>query len=413
MAAVHALIAEHERDDFQLYVAGTLPMTYRLSLGMIEDLGKLMPICLGLMGLVLGVLFRRVAGVVLPLLVVGLSLLSTLGIMVALEIPGSTAVQILPIFLLTVGVCDGVHILALAYRLRAEGATREQAIARSLGHSGLAVLMTSVTTAAGMASFTTAEMGAVVDLGILAPIGVMLAFAYTVTLLPALLAIFPLPEGQWARRGGSLPLEGFLVAAGDFATRAPWRVMLPTVLLCILLVLGALQLRFSHNGLSWFPEGRPDPRRLHPHRHRDARLGLGRRARRHPRAGRPLRAGDAGPDRAHHAGGTEPAGRAAVHRQDELDRRHRQGDTPGARRRPRGESSDSRDARRRGPGAAAVREQRQRRHGGARRLRVSEGPHQHAHSLRGWAALREAARRHRGAGREASRRSGRFSSSRA
>jgi predicted RND superfamily exporter protein len=99
-----------------------------------------------MMALVLGVLLRRVGGIVMPLLVVVLSLLSTLGIMVLLEIPGSTAVQILPISLLTVGVCDAVHILAMAYRLRSVGKTREEAIAHALGHSGLAVVMTSVTT---------------------------------------------------------------------------------------------------------------------------------------------------------------------------------------------------------------------------------------------------------------------------
>ena len=88
-----------------------------------------------MMALVLGVLLCRVGGVVMPLLVVVLSLLSTLGIMVQLEIPGSTAVQILPISLLAVGVCAAVHILAMAYRLRSAG-ERRCARARPLGARG-------------------------------------------------------------------------------------------------------------------------------------------------------------------------------------------------------------------------------------------------------------------------------------
>jgi hypothetical protein len=175
--------------------------------------------------------------------------------MVMLEIPGSTAVQILPIFLLTVGVCDGVHILAITYRRRAAGAGHHESIAQALGHSGLAVVMTSLTTAAGMSSFVAAEMATVVDLGILAPIGIMLALVYTLTLLPALLAIFPLPPGRPLRGGQALPLEQFMVAAGDFATRAPHRVLIPTLGITVLLVLGALQVRFSYDGLRWFHEG--------------------------------------------------------------------------------------------------------------------------------------------------------------
>jgi len=254
MAKLLALVERHERDDFRLYVAGALPMTYRMNQGLQDDLGLLMPVTLLVMGIVLGVLFRRVGAVVLPLLIVVLSLVTTIGIMVMLGIPGSSAIQILPIFLLTVGVCDAVHILTLTYRYRAAGQGQHEAIAHALGHSGLAVWMTSLTTAAGMSSFAFAKMAAIVHLGFLAPLGVMLAFVYTVTLLPALLAIFPLRAPRGFGTGRRLPFEGFLVAAGDFATRAPWRVLLPTALLAGLMVLGAMQVSFSHNGLLWFPE---------------------------------------------------------------------------------------------------------------------------------------------------------------
>jgi uncharacterized protein len=255
VTALGRLIDRFERPDFRIHMAGALPMTHRINVGMIGDITMMLPIAALLMCGVLAILFRRVGGVVFPMVIVALSLVSTVGVMILLGIPGSTAVQILPVFLLTVGVCDAVHILALVYRFRMDGADEESAVAMAMGHSGLAILMTSVTTAAGLASFVTAEMAAVMHLGILAPIGVGLAFVYTMVLLPALLAIFPLPvarTGSIAR--GVFPVEPFLVAAGSFAVRHPYRVLVPTTLLVILGVLGALQVRFSHNGLSWFPE---------------------------------------------------------------------------------------------------------------------------------------------------------------
>ena len=253
--ALLELVDRFEGPELELHLAGALAVTYRINVGMTRDFAMFMPVTLALMCLVLAVLFRRIGGVILPMLVVVLSLVATLGAMVWLEIPGSTAVQILPVFLLTVGVCDAVHILAIVYRKRMEGASQEEAVAQSLGHSGLAVLMTSVTTAAGMVSFATAEMAAVRHLGVLAPIGILLAFVYTMVLLPALMAIFPVPP---PRRGsiakGVFPLEGFLVRTGRFAVRHPVRILLPTSLLIGIAVLGALQTSFSHNGLSWFPE---------------------------------------------------------------------------------------------------------------------------------------------------------------
>jgi predicted RND superfamily exporter protein len=75
-------------------------------------------------------------------------------------------------------------------------------------------------------------------------------------LLPALLAIFPLPLPRRGRIAeGLFPFEGPLVAAGRFAVRSPWRVMIPASGLMGLALLGALQISFSHNGLRWFPEG--------------------------------------------------------------------------------------------------------------------------------------------------------------
>ncbi|MEM9173817.1 MAG: MMPL family transporter [Myxococcota bacterium] len=253
--SIYAVLDRFQADDFRLHMAGALPLTWRINDGMERDFSIFIPTTLGLMGLVLGLLFRRVGGVVLPLMVVGLSLAAAVGVMIVLGIPGSSAVQILPVFLLTVGVCDAVHVLAIVYRYRMEGMDKEEAIVQALAHSGLAILMTSVTTAAGMVSFITSEMAAVQDLGILAPIGVLLAFVYTVVLLPALLAVFPLPAPKRGRIAqGLFPFESFLVSAGRFAVRAPWRVLVPTAGIVSIAVLGAVQITFSHNGLKWFPE---------------------------------------------------------------------------------------------------------------------------------------------------------------
>jgi predicted RND superfamily exporter protein len=251
------LLARHEGEGFEFHLAGALVMTDRLNNGIVDDLTLIVPLVLVAMALLLALLFRRVGGVLLPLVTVVLPLINTLGIMVMLGIPGSTAIQILPIFLLTVGVCDAVHILTIAYRLRAEGAGQEDAIARAVGHSGLAVVMTSLTTAAGMASFASAEMASVMHLGILAPIGIGLALLFTLTLLPALLFIFPMATGVRGGEDRAPRLDGFLVAAGSFAMRSPWRVLLPTLLFVILMGLGAAQATFSHDSMRWFQEDDP------------------------------------------------------------------------------------------------------------------------------------------------------------
>ena len=259
MAALRDVLARHEGEGFTLHHAGALPLTDTINRGVTRDLGVFFPLALLTIILLLGLLFRRTTGIVLPIMVVTLSLLTSLGIMVWLGLPGSVASQILPVFLLTVGVCDAVHILTIVYQRLDAGDARDDAIVWAMGHSGLAVLMTSVTTAAGMASFMTAELAVIADLGLIAPIGVMLAFAYTAVLLPALLGLVPLrahraggPQAGRGRRSRAL-----LAATGDFAVRRPWTVIAASSLVLALAVLGIARLEVSHSPLNWFPDDEP------------------------------------------------------------------------------------------------------------------------------------------------------------
>ncbi|MEC9228782.1 MAG: MMPL family transporter, partial [SAR324 cluster bacterium] len=74
-------------------------------------------------------------------------------------------------FLLAVGVGYSVHLLVIFYRhLRDQGNKRE-AIGYALGHSGLAILITSPTTAGGLLSFSTVKVAPVSDLGIFGAAG--------------------------------------------------------------------------------------------------------------------------------------------------------------------------------------------------------------------------------------------------
>ena len=58
---------------------------------------------------------------------------------------------ILPSFLLVVSISDAVHILVLFYLEYQKTGCREDAIAFAMKRAGLPVLMTSLTTAGGLA----------------------------------------------------------------------------------------------------------------------------------------------------------------------------------------------------------------------------------------------------------------------
>ncbi|MDH4319461.1 MAG: MMPL family transporter, partial [Desulfobulbaceae bacterium] len=202
-----------------------------------------------------GVLFRRISGVIYPLLTVTCALASTLGLMAAFGTPMTLNSTVLPSLLLAVSIGDSVHILTIFYRHFNQHGDKQEAISHALGHSGLAVVMTSLTTAGGLTSFITAGIAPVANLGIYAAAGVMLALLFTLITLPALLAITPLKfKDESRQRLSPSRLDALLTAVGDFAGKYPYPVIAISTLLFLASALLASQLVFSHNSLIYLPK---------------------------------------------------------------------------------------------------------------------------------------------------------------
>jgi predicted RND superfamily exporter protein len=255
---LQAVVSRYASPELEVHLVGGPAFETRMTEMLQRDVSVFLTLSMAVVVVLLFVIFRRVSGVLLPVVVVSSAMLSSLGLMVWLDIPFSVTLNMLPAFLLVVGVCDSIHILTLVYQRMAAGRSQQDAIADALAHSGLAVVMTSVTTAAGLASFAAAELAPVAQLGIVAPAGVLLAMLYSLVLLPALLAVFPL------RHRAGVPgvrlraaLDRLLARTGDLATRHPRRVVAATALVLAAGLPGLLTARFSHDGMRWFPERDP------------------------------------------------------------------------------------------------------------------------------------------------------------
>ncbi len=97
-------------------MAGSPVVTDFLKRNMMNDLRKFIVLAVVAVAVLLYVMFRRISGVFLPLVIVVLSLLTTIGIMALAGVAIKVPTQILPSFLLAVGVGTSVHILAIFYQ---------------------------------------------------------------------------------------------------------------------------------------------------------------------------------------------------------------------------------------------------------------------------------------------------------
>jgi predicted RND superfamily exporter protein len=255
--AVREVMLRHRSPELEMHLAGTAVVEERLEVEMQSDLAVFLGLSTFAIVAVLLAVFRRASGVALPLLTVALSLASTMGAMALFGISLSLTTEILPSFLLTIGVCYSVHILVLFFQAFDRGVEQGDAIRHALGHSGLAVVMTGLTTAGGLASFVWADVKPVAELGIVGPLGVTLAVVFALVLLPALLAVVPLRGPGRARRAKGPLLTELVVRCGRLSAGRPWVVLGASALLLALATAGASQLRFANDYMLWFPEGEP------------------------------------------------------------------------------------------------------------------------------------------------------------
>ncbi len=251
---IQAFGKSQQTDGFAVSFSGASYLTERLTHVLVRDMSVYSGLSIVLTALLLLLVFRRWIMVLLPVGVALLSVFATFAIMATIGMTVTTASQILPSLLLAVGVGNAVHICTVFFQAMDRGETRRQALAYALSHSGLAVVLTGLTTAGGLASFATADMQTVAQIGLIAPIGILAALVFSLTLLPALIAVLPFrQQGRVQHEHG--PLQRFLSACASLSTRYPGRVAGSWFILLALCLLAVLQLRPSHDPLKWFPPG--------------------------------------------------------------------------------------------------------------------------------------------------------------
>lgn len=188
--ALERVFEENPGEDVH-YIAGFPIIAATLRTVIDQDTKKFFPFVALLAVFFLWLSFRRFIGVAVPMLVVGFSILFTLTIMVIFEVPLNSITSALPVFLISIGVADGIHMFSEYRDNRLEGQPREKAVSLMLEKLALPVTMTSITTAVGFFSLTVSDIIPILTFGIFVAIGTLLAMVLSLVFIPALLMVLP------------------------------------------------------------------------------------------------------------------------------------------------------------------------------------------------------------------------------
>lgn len=249
LEVIRTTVQKYQAEDFKLYMAGSPAINNELKAQMKSDMQKFMRIAFIIILIFLFIVFRRLSAVFYPLLVIIFSLLATIGTMAMTGTAFKIPTQIVPSLLIVVSVGATVHILSVFFDQFNRHGNKKEALSYAMGHSGLPIIMTSVTTAIGIGSFANSEVAPISDLGIFASWGVLVSLVLTLTLLPALLSVTKLKAKEKTK---SSKIDIFMKQLARIPIEYTRAVLIGGFLLVGLSLAMASQVALSHNPLKWF-----------------------------------------------------------------------------------------------------------------------------------------------------------------
>ena len=177
------------------YITGLPAVTYLITNNMEADLINLIPLVLLVVISTLYLSFRRLGGVILPLLTIIVSIVWTLGLMSLLGISLSMLDTITPVLLVAVGSAYGIHIISHYYdelklkNYKLSYPEHKILVLSIVKRIGKPVLLAGLTTAIGFGSLIASDVIPIRTFGTFTAIGVIIALFISITLIPSLLLL--------------------------------------------------------------------------------------------------------------------------------------------------------------------------------------------------------------------------------
>ncbi len=257
--ALRGKIAEFDGDAVY-YITGLPIAQDQFGVEMFKQMAISAPAAMALIFVLMWVFFRRLNLIVSPMIVAMVSVIGTMGLLVATGYTVHIMSSMIPIFVMPIAVLDAVHILSDFYDRYPKIKDRRKTIDHVMKELWQPMLFTTVTTCTGFASLAFTPIPPVQVFGIFVAIGVFLAWALTVTLIPAYIMLMPERAfsgfGMGARGAASdheaTPLARFLHGVGAFAVARSKLVVVIFLAALAVAGYGITQIRINDNPVKWF-----------------------------------------------------------------------------------------------------------------------------------------------------------------
>jgi len=237
------------RQDIAYYLTGDVVLNRAFADATKDDMEKLSPIVFLIILVATAVLLRSAIGTLVTMFLVMFTVNTTMGFAGWTGTVFNPANAGVPLIVMTIAVADSIHIITAALAGVGCGLDKRTAITESLRSNAWPVFLTSVTTAGGFLTLNASDSPPFHVLGNLVAFGVLCAFIYSMTLLPALLSVLPLRA-----RPARPDQPGFFDRFGAFVIARRTFLLFFFSLLTVVLISGIPRNELTDNWTQYFDD---------------------------------------------------------------------------------------------------------------------------------------------------------------
>lgn len=243
---------KEKNPQFEIYTSGLVPLNTAFFESSMRDL-MLTMIMLIIVIITVLILTRNIWSMFGTLAVVLFSIISAVGFVGIMGIKLTPPSSVFPTMILTLAVADSIHILiTMLQKMRKEGLSKNAALVESVRLNFMPVFITSITTVIGFLTMNFGDVPPFWDLGNITAFGMLMAFLYSTTTLPAIMAIFPVKVR--AKKGVTTEKTGWYTKLGYFVARQPARLSLISLAVIAGLTFLATKNQFNDEFINYFDD---------------------------------------------------------------------------------------------------------------------------------------------------------------
>ncbi|MCD4655510.1 MMPL family transporter, partial [bacterium] len=251
----------------QIYIAGLPVAEDTFGVEMLVQMATSAPLAMLILFIIMFIFFKRVPLIIPLLLLAGITVIWSMGLLIGLGFDVHIMSSMIPIFIMPIAVCNSIHVLSEFFDSYKRFRDKSRGLKHVMHELFTPMLFATITTIAGFASLATTPIPPVRVFGLHVAFGVAAGWLLTMTFVPAFIKVFISDKSLLRLCAGQDDEETCKVSTDPMGRALHWMGLLTqrrstlivflTVLILGMSVYGISLIRVNDNPVKWFSEEHP------------------------------------------------------------------------------------------------------------------------------------------------------------